>query len=218
MEKITLIKILSLILAFCMVLSMGACGGDGTQDTQVGTTATEPTEGVPVLDASTKLYFNIDRILYGGLAEDGLTARPKNLTDAYFHFNLSSDGEIVELRCKSRMLANEVDTYDIVTFTFKDDGLIDSVYSLEEMGGKIAANRLYVSAADASSVTINTNNTMTGDEFALNLSSDVVVYDLSDAESESYGAATELAELDEIVAIENAEGVITHIPSGNNGF
>lgn len=213
MKKIPLLKNLAILLVVSLVLSLCACGGDGTQDTQgvQDTTVADATEGVPVLDASTKLYFNIDRITYGGLAEDGLTARPKNLTDAYFHFNVASDGEVVELLCKSRMLANQVDTYDVVTFTFKDDGLIDQVYSLQDMGGKIAADRLYVSAVADGKVTINTNNTMTGDEFDLNLSADVVVYDLSDAESDTYGAATELAELDEIVAIENTDGVVTHI-------
>ena len=213
MKNNALFKILSLILAFCLVFGLTACGGNNEEPTngQDATAGKDATEGAPTLDASTKLYFNIDRATYGGLAEDGLTARPKNLTDAYFHFNLASDGEIVELLCKSRMLANQVDTFDVVTVTFKEGNVIDKVYSLEEMGGKVAANRLYVSSVDGTSVTINSNNTMTGEESTLTVSENVLAYDLSDATADTYGAVTELAELDEIVAIENASGEITHI-------
>lgn len=205
------------LLALLLIVGLCLCACTGTQEepTEAPTDAVEATEeaeegGAPALNADTVLYYNIHREQYDGLAEDALTARPKDLTDGYFHIQLATDGQIVELLAKSRILTNKVDTNSILTFTFKEDGVIDEAYSIEELGGTMAASHCFVTTVEGNVVTLNTNNTNSGDEFTITLAEGAAVYDLSDEES-NYGAITELAEMDELVAVADGSGNVTHV-------
>lgn len=209
-------KLLSLMLAVIMVLSLAfsmcACTDD-VKDPTDGATE-EPTgnaseSGAPSLGEA-ELFFNPDRLLYDGLADDAMTARPKNLDDGYFHVEFATDGKIVEHLAKKRMVANLIDTNWVMALQLDEKNIVTGIYTLDEMGGKVAVNNLYVTATTDTTLTINTNNTLTGDEITHNLAADVKIYDVSDKEN-NYGAATTLIETDEIYAIANANDEITHI-------
>ncbi len=205
--------IAALLLVLPLVFVMSACGGDPQGDTN-GTTepVTDPNEvgAAPTLDGDTVLFFNPDRKLYEGLADDSLTARPKNLDDGYFHIEFASEGKIVEHLAKKRMVVNLVDTNSAMALQFDEKNNITGIYTVEEMGGTVAIDSLYVTGSTDTTLTINTNNTFTGEEITYNLAAGVKIYDVSDKEN-NYGAVTELIEVDEIYAIANAKGEITHV-------
>lgn len=209
-------KFLSVIAAVLLVLAMmfvmSACTTDGQGDTSGTTegTNTSTEGGAPQLDSDTVLFFNPDRKLYEGLADDSLTARPKSLDDGYFHIEFASEGKAVEFLAKKRMVANLVDTNSAMALQFDENNNITGIYTIEEMGGSVAINSLYVTGSTDTTLTINTNNTFTGEEITYNLASGVKIYDVSDREN-NFGGVTELIEIDEIYAVANAEGEITHI-------
>ena len=205
--------IAAILLALSLVFVLSACGGDA-QDATSGTTepVTDPVNesAAPTLSADTVVFFNPDRKLYEGLADDSLTARPKNLDDGYFHIEFASDGKIVEHLAKKRMVVNLVDTNSAMALQFDEKNNITGIYTVEEMGGSVAIDSLYVTGSTDTTLTINTNNTFTGEEITYNLAEGAKIYDVSDKEN-NYGAVTELVEVDEIYAIANAKGEITHV-------
>ncbi len=209
-------KILSvmaaIILVFSLVFVMCACTSNDTDPTDGPTEA--PTNdsvegGAPSLE-DTVIFFNPDRKLYEGLADDALTARPKNLDDGYFHIEFASEGKIVEHLAKKRMVVNLVDTNSVMGLQFDEKNNIVGIYTLEEMGGSVTVDSLYVTGSTDTTLTINTNNTLTGESITYNLAAGVEIYDVSDKEN-NYGAVTSLLETDEIFAISNASGEITHV-------
>lgn len=205
--------IAAILLALSLVFVITACGGDSQGDTN-GTTepVTEPgnESGAPTLGDDAVIFFNPDRKLYEGLADDSLTARPKSLDDGYFHIQFASEGKMVELLAKKRMVVNQVDTNSAMGLQFDEKNNIVGIYTLEEIGGTVAIDSLYVTSSTATTLTINTNNTFTGEEITFNLATGAKIYDVSDKEN-NYGGVTELLETDEIYAIADSKGDVTHV-------
>lgn len=185
-------------------------GTEATLRTDETPEGSESAEAAPVYGENVILYYNLHGKEYDGMADDGLTSRDKNLDDGYFHIDFSSEGQIVEFLAKSRILTNAIDHNPVLAFTFSSEGVIEQAFPVEEIGGKLLALNYFVSSAGEGTLTVNTNNTNSGTELQFSLSEGVRIYDVSDPEN-NYGLATVLEEMDEIVAVGNEAGLISHV-------
>lgn len=201
------------------VLMLASCGQEepATQDpgqteaaSDTQEASAEPTTeeaGVPALGSGSELYFNMYRELYEGKADDALTGREKNMEDGFFHVPLAIGGEVKEVLVKSRIVTNKIDTGFVFSLVFSEENKVAEVYSIEEMGGSIAARRYFVSSLEGSTLTVCTNNTNSGEMIPLELAPDAVIYDVSDEEKD-FGAETELESMDEVVAAADGSGKV----------
>lgn len=204
-------KLLALI-ACLLILTVALCAcGDKDSDPTDAPQQTDGGDGAPVLSTSTELYYNIYRSEYEGKAEDSLTSRSKDLTDGYFHIEMSSCEQVLEVLAKSRILTNKIDTNSVLYLTFKEDNIVDEAFTLADLGGVVAANKCFVTTVEGSVVTLNTNNTNSGDVLTIDLADGVNIVDISDPDDEGYGKTTTLAEMDELYAVADTSGNVTHI-------
>jgi len=205
MRKRKLAVLLAVFLFACFCLC--ACGEKPNTDTP------DDKSGTATGDGDSVLYYNIYGELYDGKADDSLTSREKDLDDGYFHVLTSSDGKIVEVLVKSRILTNKIDSNPVLALTFSEDNIVADALSVEEIGGSIAARNCFVSAVDDGTLLVNTNNTNSGEEIPLTLADAVKIYDVSDEDNGFGGmiALEELEVMDEIVAVADESGAVTHI-------
>lgn len=197
------IRMLSAVLCICLCV----CGCQ-----KQGEEAPETTESTgPAKQAvDSTLYYNIDGATYNGKAADSLTSREKNLEDGYFHVLTASEGKIVEVLVKSRILANKIDSNPVLAFSFSEDNIVEDAVPVEEIGGSVAARNYYVTSAEGNKLVVNTNNTNSGEEHTFDMADGVGIYDVSDRES-SFGEVTELEAMDEIIAAADSTGKVTRI-------
>lgn len=203
LQNLVFVILIFAVFCFC------ACGGSENESADSSIADASSEESGPEAVAAGILYYNIDGELYNAKADDSLTSREKNLDDGYFYITLSSEEGITELRAKSRILTNKIDSNPVLTLNV-EDGIITEAFSIEEAGGSIAARRCFVASVSGNELTVNTNNTYSGDEIKLTLSDSVKIFDVSDSEKD-FGAVTTLAEMDEVMAAAGSDGTVTHI-------
>ena len=207
MSKKTWVILIASLFACCLLSSCKEQPAETEAPSQ-----TEETKGAeaPVFNDSTVLYYNIDWEEYNGKADDSLTSREKNLDDGYFHLMLATEGEIKEVLIKSRIMTNKADSNPVVALTFSKDNIVSEVYPVTDIGGKIAAKSYFVTSSEGSNLIVNTNNTNSGDEISYTVKSGAKIFDVSATEDMSV-AETALEEMDEILAVSDASGALTHV-------
>ena len=84
--------LLAAVVVLTMVLCLAGCNNE-----QAEGETTAPTASVGGETEQLDLYWNMDRALYDGKSEAGMSSREPG-EDGYFHVRFFKDGEIVELR------------------------------------------------------------------------------------------------------------------------
>ena len=109
------------LLSALLVVVLSACTGTEPAPT------TEPSVSSDVVEKA-ELYWNIDRALYDGKSEAGMSSRQQE-SDGYFHIRFFYQGETVELRAADRKVINAIDVNDLMGLEFDSNGIITGVKS-----------------------------------------------------------------------------------------
>ena len=101
-------------------------------------------------------------------------------SEGLIYVTLSHNGEQARYAIKDNtLLANEIDQLDVMCMEFDGEGYISDCHRVEELGGKIIANKYYVSAVEGNTVTCNSSGTGHGYDVVFELTEDVAVWDVT---------------------------------------
>lgn len=161
------------------------------------------TQQPPMTDG--KLYWNVERESY----KTGQYTHQK-VGDDLYRVLFAVDGEQVKLDVRGYFLVQEIDTLDVMGLEFDEEGFVIGVYNVEECTGGYAAKTFYVESVEGNTVVANNNAYFTGYSKTLELTEETGVYDVSDS-GPLCGMRSKVKYNDEIVAIEDKDGNITHV-------
>lgn len=198
---IAAIVVLAVVLALLLTQFTDLFGGKATEP------STEPTE--TTTEENVILYWNVDRALYAGQAEDGLTSRTKDEDTGYYLVNLAAKGRVSTRRVLDRRVANKIDEQDVMGIVLNDDGVVIDIQTIEECTGGYGLNgfKTYVDIADGYNITTYASEQLVGVSFQFSIDGNTKVYDVS-GESEPVGASTTLRNMDQILVILNKDGSV----------
>jgi hypothetical protein len=114
------------ILATVLALLLVRCGGQETA------APTETTGKAPAATPTYALYWNVDRALYDGKSEAGMSSRAPD-ADGCFSVRFILDGQEVTLRVANRKLINTMDTQDVMDLVFDENGMVIGVTTLDKL-------------------------------------------------------------------------------------
>ena len=193
---VVLIAVLGLVLA--------RCSGEqaGTNVTTAATTVAEEAERVD-------LYWNIDRKLYDGKSEAGMSSREPG-EDGLFHARFFKDGEIVELRIADRKVVNSMDTQNLMGLEFDENGIVVEVTHIDELPVEKLAWQFYVKSVGGSMIKTNSSIGMDGMEIMLETNENTGIWDMTGI-SGDVGCVCEPVTMDRVMAVADETGNVTHV-------
>lgn len=196
------------ILAAILVLLLTQCIGGQPAQTQPTTApgaATDSTEPVTVCD----LYWNLDRKLYDGKSEAGMSSREPS-EDGYFHIRMFKDGEIVELRAADRKVINSLDIQNLMGLEFDQNGIVIGVTPIDDLPVEKLAWQFYIQSVGGKMIKTNSSVGMDGMEVMLKTDDNTGIWDMTGLSGE-VGCKAAPMNTDRVMAIGNADGRVTHI-------
>ena len=193
------------ILAALLGLLLTQCvgGGEATQST--------PAQTVANLGEAEHydLYWNLDRALYDGKSEAGMSSR-KPESDGFFHVRFFKDGEIIELKVADRKTVNAIEVNDLMGLEFDSNGIIVDIISLDDMPLQQVGWKFYVQSIGGNLLKLNSAKTFDGMELLCEMLDDTGLYDMTGAEGEVGKRITPIP-TDRVIAIANLAGELTHV-------
>ena len=184
-----------------------------TMCTPAGNTANSDSEAALIAQLSesstVQLYWNVDRLNYltGGTCDT--STRPQD-SDGKYTIPFAVNGSQVNLKVADSSLLNVIDFNDVVGLVLNADGDIQEVQTIAECTGDYAAYRSYVKAVQGNTVTCNTAVAGNGVDFTLTLTDTTGIYNVTKADA-SCGSVDTLTPGDQIIAIKDIAGNITHV-------
>lgn len=209
-SKIWILLAAFLVLLLVIVgLVLTMCSGPAA-DNPTGP-STDPTDDTktPVTGEVADLYWNVDRLLYAGMSEAGLSSRVP-AEDGYYHFTFAFEGKHVELKAEDRQLVNRIDGMDVMGLTVDDNGVITEVFNVDDITGGFVAEGFYVQSVDAETVEINSSSSFGGMALYVKIGEITKIYDVSPTAA-LVGAESKLNRADRVHVIQNTAGEVTHI-------
>ena len=191
------------VLAAVLALVLTQCTGGQNENTTPSTTVA--TDEVPTYE----LYWNLDRELYDGKSEAGMSSRMPE-SDGYFHVRFFKDGEEVTVKVRDRKAINKIDVMTLMGLVFDEEGLVIDVLDIKEMPLERVAWQFYVQSAGKTLIKANSSDTFGGMEVLLELDENSGVYDMTGKEG-GIGASVTPIEGDRIMAVQNKAGEVTHV-------
>ena len=198
--------ILVAVMVLTMVLCMAGCKEQvGTGETTAPTVATDDAGAGSGYD----LYWNLDRKLYDGLSEAGMSSREPG-EDGLFHVRFFKDGQIVELPVADRKVINAIEVQDLMGLEFDENGIVTGVTSVDSMPLEKQAWQFYVQSIGGKMIKVNSSITFNGLEIMLETDENTGIWDMT-GQSGEVGCAAKPMQLDRVMAMVNEEGVVTHL-------
>ena len=192
------------VLSVVLVLLLTQCTGGQTGETTAPST-TAATEEVPTYE----LYWNVDRTLYDGKSEAGMSSRMPE-SDGYFHVRFVFDGEVVTLKVADRKLINAIDIKSLMGLEFDENGIVIGVVDVEDMPLEKVAWQFYVQSAGGKTVKANSSSGLNGMEILLEGDENTGFYNVSGLGGELGSTILPIPQ-DRIYAIQNLAGELTHV-------
>ena len=158
------------------------------------------------------LYWNVDGRQY---AEDSEKTRPVN-ADKTCTMRFACEGEIVELQVENRRLAStldavyQVDGHGLMGLVFNDSGVVIDFVRLMDMPLTVNGRLFYIQTLAGKKVKLNSTKNFIGMEEIVECTEETKLYDMTGV-SGPVGSPTVLQEGDQVLAISNQLGVLTHV-------
>jgi len=199
MKKENIRKILISVLALVMVTCLFAgCQAGGAETTA----APEPTE--PPKAIVEDIYFNGDRSALGG-------KRTMDKTFEVWMMDFCGKGREASFRVATQELADSIDQHDFFVMT-KDEKtqVVTGFKTIEQVGYKIIADRMFVTKIDGKKITVNNTKGDTGSVgLTFEITEDTNVYDVSGHVTRC--ARVDVAMDDTVVVMTNNLDEVTHV-------
>ena len=200
------------VFAAVVVLTMILCmvmAGCNNEQANTGTT-TAPAATVDSGKAeSYDLYWNLDRALYDGKSEAGMSSRMP-ADDGYFHVRFFKDGEIIELRVADRKTVNALEIQNLMGLEFDGNGIVVGVIDIEDMPVEKLGWQFYVQSVGGKLIKVNSSGSMNGMEILLETNENTGIYDMSGVTGE-VGVKAEPIQGDRILAVGNEDGKVLNV-------
>ena len=197
-NRILIVSLMLMLLAILPVFSAFA---------ETTTTAPAASEGGAAEQFD--LYWNMDRALYDGKSEAGMSSR-EPAEDGYFHVRFFKDGEIIELRVGDRKTINAMEVQDLMGLEFDDDGIIVGIIPVDDLPVEKLAWQFYVQSVGGKLIKANSSKTLNGMEVLLETDENTGVWDMTGL-SGDIGCECEPMQQDRILAIGDADGKVLHV-------
>ena len=152
-----------------------------------------------------KIYWNVEREYY----KTGKYSH-QQVGEDLFRVLLTTDGEQYQVEIRGYELVQKLDTLEIVGLLFDEEGIAIDVADVDSCTGGYAAKQYYVESVDGNKVVVNNSPYFTGYSKTLYLNDQTGIYDVSDS-GPLCGYSTQLAYNDEIFAVEDKQGNVTHV-------
>lgn len=152
----------------------------------------------------TELYWNVDASEF-----QGDVVRPRNENGNYF-VTFASRGETVRLEVTEEVYLNGIDMYEVVSLVFDENGLVVDYKTVEEATGGFYVSKFYVEAIDGNTITCNSSAIFMGYQKTMTINEDTQIYMVA-GNSILTGRPTQLQYNDEVTAVQDHQGNITHV-------
>jgi len=196
--------LLAAVVVLTMVLCLAGCNNE-----QAEGETTAPTTSVGGETEQIDLYWNMDRALYDGKSEAGMSSREPG-EDGYFHVRFFKDGEIVELRVADRKTVNAMEVQDIMGLEFDEDGVVIGIIPVDDLPIEKLAWQFYVQSAGGKLIKANSSASLNGMEVLLETNENTGVWDMTGL-SGDVGCEADPMQLDRILALGDADGNVLHV-------
>ena len=124
-----------------------------------------------------KIYWNVDRLVYTENSETGLTMREPG-EDGMYHIRFAVDGQQVELPAvPDKRLINYIDTIDLMGLVFDADGVIINAMPAKEVAQELA-KECYVKRIEDSRLVLNSSISMNGMEIEVPIDERTGIYEV----------------------------------------
>ena len=190
------------LLSALLVVVLSACTGTEPAPT------TEPSVSSDVVEKA-ELYWNIDRALYDGKSEAGMSSR-KIGSDGYYHIRFFKDGQTVELLATDKAMVNNVEVRDLMGIVTDENGVITEVVPLEQMPVQKIGWKFYVQSVGGNVVKVNSSDKFNGMELVLKLEDGAKVFDMTGTAGEP-GTQAQAAINDRVMCIADESGKLLAI-------
>ena len=200
--------IFAVVVALTMVLCLVMAGCNNEQADTATTTVPATTvadEGAERID----LYWNIDRAIYDGKSEAGMSSR-EPAEDGMFHVRFFKDGEIIELRVADRKVINAMEVQSLMGLEFDENGIVVGINPLDQLPVEKLAWQFYVKSVGGKLIKANSSVTFDGMEILLETDDNTGIWDMTGMSGDA-GCDAELMSLDRIMAVGNEDGQVTHV-------
>ncbi len=190
------------IIPVCVLALLLAVGG--LVWALIGGPAQKPeASGVP--QEELKLYWNVEGPKYQ--AQEMIRYMDG---EGMIYMQMACDGEQMRIPCASMTLANKIDMHKIVGLVMDENGVIIEAYGIEDLGYSYAAREHVVVSVDGNQITSNSSPSQLGFEVTFEISENTQVYNVG-GEGVLVGMPAQVAVEDEIYAVKNAQGEVTHV-------
>jgi len=196
--------LLAAVVVLTMVLCLAGCNNE-----QAEGETTAPTASVGGETEQIDLYWNMDRALYDGKSEAGMSSREPG-EDGYFRVRFFKDGEIVELRVADRKTVNAMEVQDIMGLEFDEDGVVIGVIPVDDLPIEKLAWQFYVQSAGGKLIKANSSASLNGMEVLLETNENTGIWDMTGL-SGDVGCEADPMQLDRILALGDADGNVLHV-------
>lgn len=196
----TLIAVIVTLFALCIVLA-----GCVTEQAPAPTTVPETT--APVEEVT--LYWNVDRALYDGKSEAGMSSREPE-ADGYFHIRFFVEGQTVTLKAADRKLVNAIDVQSLMGLEFDENGIITDAVSVEDLPIEKMGWQFYVQSVGGNIIKINSSSGMHGIELMLECTDTTKIYDMTGKEGPCGTEVTPIP-YDRIYGVADTNGQLKYV-------
>jgi len=181
-----------------------------TQCTGVQTAAPTSEASVPsdVVEKA-QLYWNLDRALYDGKSEAGMSSR-KIGSDGYYHIRFFQDGKVVELLATDKAMVNSIEVRDLMGIVTDENGVITEVVPIEQMPVQKLGWKFYVQSVGGNVVKVNSSDKFNGLEIVLKVENGAKVYDMTGTAGEP-GTEAQAAINDRVMCVADLDGNLKSI-------
>ena len=155
------------------------------------------------------LYWNVDRKDYAAMGAQGASSRVAR-SDGYYYIRVAANGEQMDVPVESLDLVNRIDTVDVMSLIFDDNGVVVDMLTINQCTGGTIAPVLYVKSVDGNNVVANTQGGFKGLDIAFTTNENTKIYDVSGT-GPLVGVPSDIRVDDEIVAIRDLEGNVSYV-------
>ncbi len=153
--------------------------------------------------AKSEVYWNVERELY---SETGRTPN----AEGYYEILMLVNGEQTVVKTKYKLIADQVDSREVMGLGFDDNGNVKTVYEIPQFAGEIAANWDYVKSVLGNVLTCSKTADFNSEDTVLTLSGKTKAYLVDGGKTVEFDPDN-LEKWSRVLAVTDAKGKLTHL-------
>ena len=158
-------------------------------------------------EADNRLYWNVDKVKYS----DEKVSRSRR-QDKLYYVLFAVDGEQKELPVKTQLLADYIDTMEVMGLEFDEEGVVTGVRPIRDFYGEVVAREYYVKSVSDTQVVCSSTGTDAGYHMTLDITDRTKIYFVDPEGGPLCGVPAKSPQVNgKVTAVRDFEGNITHL-------